>query len=486
MGYIKVAYQEILRYLDNYSEMPKGWNGFVNKQAIKHNLIIKSSKNKCYCTNCHNTFISTKKVKKETKCPYCHNKYLIKRSNLKYYEFKDYLSILDKVNDTLIIRYFELRTIIDVNHNVTSSVVEFGREIPNKTSNRAVYVNEKVSKCQCYIHINHNNYYDAKKWREYTRSYSLIDYAIVFPNNIKNVLKDTIYEYSEIWNIVKHSPFYIDLAQLIQNTSEISKVEVLSKLKLYKLALNSYWFQPKGSFNQIFGVPKTFYPFMKRNNITYKQLKILRLLQETNINKIHYLEKFTDNYSNSTDNLEEVANYISLNRFIKYAKMHHGNVKMYLYKDYLRFAKLLGLDLKNDRYAFPINLKDAHDKLEKEYEINNKKIVNQAIMKRSKELSKNIFKDNKFIILPARNVKDLQDESKQQNNCVRTYAEKYAQGECDIYFMRDIDKPKKSLVTIEVRNNEIVQSRIKNNNSPKEKQIQFLQKWEQNVLKGVA
>jgi hypothetical protein len=52
--------------------------------------------------------------------------------------------------------------------------------------------------------------------------------------------------------------------------------------------------------------------------------------------------------------------------------------------------------------------------------------------------------------------------------------------------MRDIKKPKKSLVTVEVKNNRVVQSRIKNNYDPNEKQIQFLQKWEQNVLKGAA
>ena len=42
--------------------------------------------------------------------------------------------------DNLVVRYFELKTIIDANHNTTSSVVEFGREIPDKTRNRAVYI----------------------------------------------------------------------------------------------------------------------------------------------------------------------------------------------------------------------------------------------------------------------------------------------------------------------------------------------------------
>lgn len=80
----------------------------------------------------------------------------------------------------------------------------------------------------------------------------------------------------------------------------------------------------------------------------------------------------------------------------------------------------------------------------------------------------------------------MQDESKQQSNCVRTYAEKYAQGTCDIYFMRDVTKPKKSLVTVEVKNNKVVQSRIKCNKSPNEKQLEFLKNWERNVLQKVA
>ena len=166
--------------------------------------------------------------------------------------------------------------------------------------------------------------------------------------------------------------------------------------------------------------------------------------------------------------------------------MKHHKIDIHMYKDYLRFAKLLGLDLKNNKYAFPENLKESHDELEKQYEINNKKIVNLAIMKRSNELSKNTFKDNKFIALPATSIKDLQNESSQQNNCVRTYAEKYAEGFCDIYFMRNAKKPGKSLVTVEVRHNKVVQSRIKNNKCPTDQQLQFLKSWEQNVLKRVS
>ena len=44
MGYIKVAHREMLRQIDNYSSLPKGWDKFVDQQAKYHNLVIKSKK----------------------------------------------------------------------------------------------------------------------------------------------------------------------------------------------------------------------------------------------------------------------------------------------------------------------------------------------------------------------------------------------------------------------------------------------------------
>ena len=487
MGYVKVAYRNIFNKMDSYC-LPKYWDKFVKKQEEKQNLIIKSNKNKCYCTNCKQYFISRKKVNEETKCPYCHNKYLIKRSNLKYYEFKDYLSILNKVDNTFVLSYFELKTVIDSKHNHNSSVVEFAREILNNNYYREVFVNNRVSKCQCYIYINHSNSsnINENKWREYTRNYSLIDYSIVFPNNLKKSLNNTRFEYSQIWNLVKKVD-YINLAEIIKNYSnfDIKKIELFTKLKLYKLTLKTKYFKDKGTFYEIFGISKDYYNFMKKYNINYGQLKILRLLKEKDINKIRYLEKYLI-YGDDTDNLEEIMKYISLNRFIKYSKKHKKKIDIYLYKDYLRFAKFLGFDLKNNRYAFPKNLQEEHDKLEKQYKINNKKIIRQAISKRSKELSVNTFKDKMYIIKPAPSLNSLKDESTQQGHCVRSYAERYAEGKCDIYFMRKLDSPNKSLVTVEVRNNRIMQSRIKGNYSPTDEQLKFLNKWEKKILKGVA
>ena len=486
MGYVKKAYRKIFDEIDNRTELPKGWDKFVKEKAKTQNLIIKHGKNKCTCTYCNNTFLCKKKIGQEAKCPNCHGKYKIKRSNLRYHDFKDYLSILEYIDDTFIIRYFELKTIIDKNHKPHTSAVEFAREIVTDDYYRKIYINDRVAKCQCHIYIYHHDGWsiDVRNWRLYTRNYSLIDNAMVFPNNIKGILKNTEYKYSYIWELVKHVG-YVHLPEIVKDTELFGRIEILTKMGLYNLALKAKEFYGENNFLQLFGVSKEFYPFMKKYNITNRQLEILRLLQEKDINKIRYLEKFCS-YWDGTQNIEGVAKYVNLNKFIKYAKKHRGKIDISIYKDYLKFAFALGLDLKNNKYAFPNNLKKEHDKLEKQYEIHENELINKAIENRSKLLSINNYQDSKFIIFPAKNMEALQDESKQQKNCVRTYAEDYANGESDIYFMRKVDNPEKSLVTVEVEKNRVVQSRIKHNKKPNKIQIKFLNKWEKEVLGRVA
>ena len=97
-------------------------------------------------------------------------------------------------------------------------------------------------------------------------------------------------------------------------------------------------------------------------------------------------------------------------------------------------------------------------------------------------MKKNTFRTKKYIIFPAISMDSLIDESNQQNNCVKTYAENYANKECDIYFMRLANTQDQSLVTVEVRNNKVVQKRTKNNNMTNDSQNRFLDLWENTIL----
>lgn len=153
MGYIKKAYRKILQEMDCMNYLPPKWSEFVSEQEKKHNLLIKKG-NECVCTNCKHIFKTSKKIKQTAKCPNCKNTYIIKRSNLKRYSFVDNISFLDKVDGKFVIRVFELFSYYcNISKKFNSSIVEYARIMPDEYD--ATFVNDRVSRCQCYIHVNH-------------------------------------------------------------------------------------------------------------------------------------------------------------------------------------------------------------------------------------------------------------------------------------------------------------------------------------------
>lgn len=74
-------------------------------------------------------------------------------------------------------------------------------------------------------------------------------------------------------------------------------------------------------------------------------------------------------------------------------------------------------------------------------------------------------------------VQDIKDESVQMNNCVSSYIKNVIDGSCDILFLRNKDDKDKSLVTIEVRNNKIVQALQKYNTPLTSEQQEIVNKW---------
>lgn len=85
------------------------------------------------------------------------------------------------------------------------------------------------------------------------------------------------------------------------------------------------------------------------------------------------------------------------------------------------------------------------------------------------------FGDYKFIYPKC--IQDVKDESVQMSNCVSSYVQKVIDGQCHILFLRRKDSPDKSLVTIEVRNNKIVQALQRYNHPLTKEQQEVVDKW---------
>lgn len=468
MAYMKKKYRDILEKVEKQTKLPKGWNSFVKRETQKDGIIIKS-KGICICMNCQTKFNSDRKINDIEKCPNCKEKYIIRRSNCKHHFFEPRrLVFLDKIDELWVIRLFDVYSNYSNGILEHSKPIEYGRIVLHYDLN---FINNRVS---CFMYgterVNPNE--KIKSWRFYRNNAKLSSEGKLFYNNLEKIFKDTEYKYSQLWVLAKKQDS-INIRNYIQNN--LLTTEILIKMGLYNLALVPKEFNVKGSFEKRFGIDKSYYPFMKKHNINFEELKILRLYKKMNIAKLKYLTSFPE-YK-----LEKIIKFITLDKFIDYS-MSNKKFDMDLYLDYLSFLRELKIDLKNKKYLFPDNLKEAHDTYERQVEVKKNPITEKKINERYLEIAKNTFSDREFIIRPAKSIEELVDESQQQNNCVRTYADRYSKGECDIYLMRNKETPDKSLVTVAVRNNKVVQSRTKGNNETNKIQSTFLKKWETKIL----
>lgn len=90
------------------------------------------------------------------------------------------------------------------------------------------------------------------------------------------------------------------------------------------------------------------------------------------------------------------------------------------------------------------------------------------------------YKYENYVFIYPNTTQEIKDEAVQQNNCVASYIKRVLNGECHILFMRDKEELDKSLITIEVRNDKIVQYKGKFNRDCTPKEVEAIQKWNEN------
>ncbi len=166
------------------------------------------------------------------------------------------------------------------------------------------------------------------------------------------------------------------------------------------------------------------------------------------------------------------------------------------WRDYLKAAKTIEVDLTDNKARYPSSLKREHDRA-----IAKQKLVLdakkdeffQAQTERYGKLYS--YKTDEFIILPPRDMKDLFEEGRKLNHCVGSYSDRIIAGETCIMFIRKVSEPEKPYFTIEIsqKNSYVVQLRANSNRSINrsiEKDlVKFLKEWSKKkrvALNGAA
>lgn len=466
--YIKKKHRYILDLADKQFTIPNSFQRFINEKKRLHNLVIKSKGNNLWCTCCNHRFVAQAKVNCMIKCPNCKQKLLVKSDRLHAYIFKDNLQLLDKVENNFVLRTFELQTQYNVERK-KSYITEFMRTIIDET-NVYDFVSNQTCNHMGYMYIAHNLPFTHWRGRNYRWAYRDVA-GMICPYNLKGLLKNTDLKYSQLDKFVKKMD-YIDFIHYFKHIARYPSFELLVKLKLYNLAVAADKFNTGSSFQSVLGLPKNYYNFIKKHNLNYNQLSVLRLIKKEDIRLINKLVNY--------NNLKELSRYVNIEEaYYKVLKNKHIEHE---YLDYLRMCVQLDYPMKDKKILFPDDVKKEHDRLLDLIEIVKNEANDRLIKQRLEYLNNNIYQSKKYIIFPAPSVESLINESKQQCNCVKTYCSRYALGESDIYYLREINNPDKSLVTVEVRGTDIVQAKIKYNNNPNKEQLKFLDKWQTKVL----
>jgi len=460
--YIKKDLRKRIDELNNFVDTFSNTKEFYDFIETKKIYIALKEDNNYICSRCDSHFKSKKKINQYDICPNCNQKLLLKRTiNC---EIKDYVMYLIKYGKDFIIRNYEVYSYYS-QRKMKHIVTEYARQVISKdgTLGLKIMINNMRRNTAGYWYINY-----LEKTEYWKPEYYISTFGSVFVD--KNVLTSRYWNPKELLDNAE-----VNICDIIKGIfKEDYTLELLVKSKLYNLAAQYYEFK-KGSFDKVFGLDRSYLLFMIENNITYEELEVLKKIKIKDINLIRYLSRVFI--------LTELLKYCKPYDLMKYKVAAKDS---FLFRDYLAMANKLNYNMNDKKVLYPKNLKKSHDQVQNLLKMKKDKKLNKKIRERFNQIEKNKYSDNKYCIFPAMNIEQLYDESAQQNNCVKTYAERIAEGSCDIYFMRLNESKDKSLVTIEVRENKIVQKRTKNNERTTESQDRFLKLWENKILKGIC
>lgn len=164
----------------------------------------------------------------------------------------------------------------------------------------------------------------------------------------------------------------------------------------------------------------------------------------------HYKEKLTRLMEITT--LKEIVKY-SFNQLNK-SEIHFYDISLFVntWTDYLDECQMLGIDTALSKNLFPNDLRKAHKKTAEAIKYKEDEEINRKIRNQQTELQHLNFESNNLFIRPALSSKELFEEGKKLEHCVRNgeYAKRFANKKIAILFLRKKEDPDTPFYTVEI------------------------------------
>ena len=269
-----------------------------------------------------------------------------------------------------------------------------------------------------------------------------------------------IYDYSN------YSWRYGGLAKKLQTMSEPSpskllnlSKEELQKMKKASLDLNDYLRYL--NLNEIRTLNIEEFIELKKRNIDgrYSELKEIMKARPMSYSK---LMRYLDNQSQprSTDRKDILITF----------------------RDYLDMLKKMKLPV-TDVSVFPQHLVKEHDALNAIYIDGANSKQNKKLMKRTKILDMLTYDNGTYLIRPLYKASEFVRESTVLSHCVKTYIDRCAKGETNIYGIRKSSDPDTPYFTLTLDNTgKVVTNLGKKNCNPPKEVTAFVREWERKII----
>lgn len=148
------------------------------------------------------------------------------------------------------------------------------------------------------------------------------------------------------------------------------------------------------------------------------------------------------------------------------------------YFDYMRGCESLHYDMTSDIVLYPKNFRKAHDKAAAD--VKSRKLAEKyrIIAGLLPDMHKKYdFSSDTLLIKAPDSGQDIIYEGQALHHCVGSYVSQVANGSTVILFIRKINAPDKPFVTVEVKNDKVVQVRGFDNETPEPDVIDFVEQF---------
>jgi hypothetical protein len=223
-------------------------------------------------------------------------------------------------------------------------------------------------------------------------------------------------------------------------------------------------------------------------NLEYMSLTdadITRILINTTSLKEHYgTRNWEYNYRTIPSFnylLSRGYNAKALLNYIDHCKTYEAIEDMdFLFRELVDYVRMMSdLSTKYDKY--PRHLLTTHRIASRNYTRLKQEFNEEKFKQRINKDYECTFGEYRFIY--PESTQEIKDEASQQSNCVASYIDRVIDGQCHIMFLRKKDNPDKSLVTIEIVDNKIVQAKRRFNDPVTFEDQEAIDKWNKKYAK---